>query len=101
MKTSRWVGILVSALGISLAFPQVAQAEYRKGAKKPAAAARQASKSQGARKTAVVYRKARSVAAEPDFMSDGSPNLKSAAVLVQDSTSGQILYSRNAESVVP
>ncbi|MBL8480814.1 MAG: D-alanyl-D-alanine endopeptidase [Rhodocyclaceae bacterium] len=34
-------------------------------------------------------------------MSDGSPNLKSAAVLVQDSTSGQILYSRNAESVVP
>ncbi|MBL8472218.1 MAG: D-alanyl-D-alanine endopeptidase [Rhodocyclaceae bacterium] len=99
MKTSRWVVTLATVLGITLAFPQVAQAEYRKSGKRHAVA-RHAAKAP-AKKTAAVYRKANRGASEPDFMADGSPNIKSAAVLVQDSSSGEILYSRNADSVVP
>ncbi len=37
----------------------------------------------------------------PDFDADGNPLLQSAAVLVQDQISGEVLYQKNSELVVP
>lgn len=41
------------------------------------------------------------VAAVPDFDALGLPNVKSAAVLVQDQSSGEVLFERNSDAVVP
>ena len=38
---------------------------------------------------------------EPDLDSLGLPNVKSASVLVQDQSSGEVLFERNAEAIVP
>ncbi|MBL8477217.1 MAG: D-alanyl-D-alanine endopeptidase [Methyloversatilis sp.] len=38
---------------------------------------------------------------EPDFDALGLPNVKSASVLVQDQISGEVLFERNSDAVVP
>lgn len=38
---------------------------------------------------------------EPDLDSLGLPNVKSASVLVQDQSSGEVLFERNSEAIVP
>ncbi len=40
-------------------------------------------------------------AALPDLDPQGMPNVKSSAVLVQDQSSGQVLFERNSDAVVP
>lgn len=40
-------------------------------------------------------------AATPSTTRDGMPNVKSSAVLVQDQTSGEVLFERNSDAVVP
>ncbi|MBU0601363.1 MAG: D-alanyl-D-alanine endopeptidase [Gammaproteobacteria bacterium] len=52
-------------------------------------------------KQASLKKKAVKAAAIPDFDSLGLPNVKSASVLVQDQSSGEVLFERNSDAVVP
>lgn len=52
-------------------------------------------------KQASLKKNAVKAAAIPDFDSLGLPNVKSASVLVQDQSSGEVLFERNSGAVVP
>ncbi|WP_018411560.1 D-alanyl-D-alanine endopeptidase [Methyloversatilis thermotolerans] len=59
---------------------------------------RQASVKKSTRKAAIAQDAG---AGLPDLTSLGLPNVKSNAVLVQDQTSGEVLFERNSDAVVP
>jgi D-alanyl-D-alanine endopeptidase (penicillin-binding protein 7) len=108
----------LAALWVAAAFLIGLPAQYADAAQKRATAAKSAAKplhKKGAskvsyriagkgersatlRRASVVRVKAAPV---PDFDASGNPLLRSAAVLVQDQNTGQVLYEKNSDAVVP
>ncbi|AOF82912.1 D-alanyl-D-alanine carboxypeptidase family protein [Methyloversatilis sp. RAC08] len=94
-------------LGLGVAPPSeaagntsAAQSSSKKKVAKAAQSKRikQASVKKTSRKSVAV---APRVPHEPDFDALGLPNVKSASVLVQDQISGEVLFERNSDAVVP
>ncbi|WP_374338298.1 D-alanyl-D-alanine endopeptidase [Methyloversatilis sp.] len=104
------VGCTAVALGMTLV-PQVEAASGAKTAqaksgkksvkiarKKSGASVTQASLKKNSSRS---YAAAPREAAVPDMDALGLPNVKSTAVLVQDQSSGEVLFERNASAIVP
>jgi D-alanyl-D-alanine endopeptidase (penicillin-binding protein 7) len=95
------------ALGLGVAPPSeaagktsAAQSSSKKKVAKAAQSKRikQASIKKSSRKSVAAAQRAPH---EPDFDALGLPNVKSASVLVQDQISGEVLFERNSDAVVP
>ncbi|MCQ9375522.1 D-alanyl-D-alanine endopeptidase [Methyloversatilis sp. XJ19-13] len=95
------------ALGLGVAPPSEAAGKTSAAQSSSKKKVAKAAQSKRIKQASIKKSSRRSVAAapraphEPDFDALGLPNVKSASVLVQDQISGEVLFERNSDAVVP
>ncbi len=86
---------------LAVTFAQVGPAQAASTKKTAKASTSYKSAKPRTRVKATIKARRKRAAAIPDFRADGTPNLRSSAVMVQDQSSGAVLLEKNSDAVVP